>query len=164
MKDKTMKNKKGFTLIELLVVVAIIAVLAAISVVALNNARARARDSKRLADIKQIQTALELYYLDQNGYPSDPGASPDIEGKCLSSNGFENSCSAGATVYMAQVPSAPEPCDCTEGCNATYGDMYSYAVQGSSPYTTYTLQYCLGKASGGILEGVRTATPAGISD
>ncbi len=155
-----MKDKKGFTLIELLVVVAIIAVLAAISVVALNNARARARDSKRLADIKQIQTALELYYLDQDGYPDEP-ADDKIEGKCLDENGFEATCSG--TVYMAQVPDAPDPCDCSSGCPAS-GDTYTYAATGSSPYTSYTLKYCLGANSGGIAAGVRTATPAGISD
>ncbi|PIW79613.1 MAG: pilus assembly protein, partial [Parcubacteria group bacterium CG_4_8_14_3_um_filter_48_16] len=55
-------NKKGFTLIELLVVIAIIGLLSTLAVVALNNARLKARDAKRIADIKQIQTALELYY------------------------------------------------------------------------------------------------------
>jgi len=149
MKQKKASKKntnKGFTLIELLVVVAIIAILAAISVVALNNARARARDAKRLADIKQIQTALELYYLDNNGYPSSLS---DL--------------SSGDTIYMANVPSAPNPCDCPTGCPAG-GDTYTYATVGSSPYTSYTLKYCLGSDSGGISAGVRTATPSGITD
>jgi len=143
-----MSNKKAFTLIELLVVVAIIAMLAAISVVALNNARARARDSKRLADIKQIQTALELYFLDKNSYPASVTSGSSI--------------ADGSTIYMAQVPTAPQPCDCSTGCPST--DLYTYAITGSSPYTSYTLKYCLGASSGGIAAGVRTATPAGVSD
>jgi len=61
--------KKGFTLIELLVVVAIIGVLASMVMSSLNDARVRARDAKRHADIKTIQNALELYYLDNNHYP-----------------------------------------------------------------------------------------------
>lgn len=53
---------KGFTLIELLVVIAIIGLLASIILVSLNSAREKARDTRRVADIKQIQIALELYY------------------------------------------------------------------------------------------------------
>lgn len=61
---------KGFTLIELMVVVAIIGLLSSIAVVALNNARAEARDAKRLADMDAIQNALELYYNDYGVYPN----------------------------------------------------------------------------------------------
>ena len=48
-------NKQGFTLIELLVVISIIGFLATASMVVFNNARMKARDAKRIADIKQIQ-------------------------------------------------------------------------------------------------------------
>jgi prepilin-type N-terminal cleavage/methylation domain-containing protein len=53
---------KGFTLIELLVVIAVIGLLSTLAVVALNDARAKSRDTRRKADLKQIQTALNLYY------------------------------------------------------------------------------------------------------
>ena len=61
-----MRNKKGFTLIELLVVIAIIGLLSTLAVVSLNNARGKARDARRISDVKAIQTAVELYKADQN--------------------------------------------------------------------------------------------------
>lgn len=66
-----MKNK-GFTLIELLVVVAVIGVLASIVLSSLSDVRVRARDAKRLADIRTIQSALEIYNLDNGKYPTVP--------------------------------------------------------------------------------------------
>jgi len=57
-----MKSSRAFTLIELLVVIAIIGLLAAVVLVSLNSARAKARDARRLEDLKQFQTALELCY------------------------------------------------------------------------------------------------------
>ena len=58
---KKRNTRNGFTLIELLVVVAVIALLATIMLGTLGSARQQARDSKRLADLKQLQTTLELY-------------------------------------------------------------------------------------------------------
>lgn len=55
-------KERGFTLIELLVVIAIIGVLASIVLASLNSARRKSRDARRVADIKQIQLALELYF------------------------------------------------------------------------------------------------------
>src|SRR3989338_117335 len=61
---------RGFTLIELLVVVAIIGLLSSVVLASLNGARVKGRDARRLADVKQIQLALELYYDDNgNKYP-----------------------------------------------------------------------------------------------
>jgi type II secretion system protein G len=148
-------KKKGFTLIELLVVVAIIALLAAMAVVALNNARARARDARRVADIRQIQTALEMYYLDHNSYPSG-STYISIENLCLKAGvGWTNqNCNTG-TVYIASVPAAPRPADsCPDADNA-----YAYKQDSNN---SYSLKYCLGASVGNVPAGTRTATPAGL--
>ena len=64
-----LKNKKGFTLIELLVVVAIIGILTSVVLASLNTARVKARDAKKIASFRQIQSALEMYYSTNGNYP-----------------------------------------------------------------------------------------------
>lgn len=136
------KYNKGFTLIELLVVIAIIGLLSTLAIVALNNARQKSRDARRVSDIKQIQTALELYYNDANGYPSSIAS-----GGAISYSG---------TTYMSVVPTAPLPID--GDCISTE-NTYTYISTASS---TYTLSYCLGSITGGVDAGTNIASPAGI--
>ena len=139
--------RKGFTLIELLVVIAIIALLSTLAVVALNNARQKSRDAKRVADVKQVQTALELYFADQNAYPTAATA-VDLGGassSCLSSGGgLSGSCSG--TTYMGQVPSAPT-------------GTYSYS---SATGTDYSIVFSLEGQTGSLASGAHTANPSGI--
>jgi type II secretion system protein G len=66
-----MNKRKGFTLIELLVVIAIIGILSSVVLASLNSARVKARDARRVADLKQIQVALELYNDAKTKYPTD---------------------------------------------------------------------------------------------
>ncbi len=69
------KSSRGFTLIELLVVIAIIGILSSVVLASLNGARKKGRDARRISDIKQLQTALELYYDDnKNSYPPNLAA------------------------------------------------------------------------------------------
>jgi type II secretion system protein G len=71
-------NKRGFTLIELLVVIAIIGILSSIVLASLNSARKKGRDARRVADIKQIQLALELYYDANSNYPTSAEYAADL--------------------------------------------------------------------------------------
>ena len=75
--DQGKLNNLGFTLIELLVVISIIGFLATASMVVLNSVRMKARDARRLADARQIQTAIEIYFNTKNTMPinRNPGVS-----------------------------------------------------------------------------------------
>jgi len=61
--------KRGFTLIELLVVISIIALLSSIILPTLNDARERTKRVKFVQELKQVQTALEVYKSDNGHYP-----------------------------------------------------------------------------------------------
>ncbi len=65
-----MKKNKGFTLIEILVVVGIIGLLSAIVLVGIGPFRAKGRDARRISDLRQVQSGLELYYAKNQKYPT----------------------------------------------------------------------------------------------
>ncbi len=137
------KSKKAFTLVELLVVIAIIAILATLAIVALQQARKSARDAKRIADIRQMQTALELYFNDWGQYPDALGTS----------------IASGTYVYMNQVPTSPTPADGDCGASNTY----AYSTTESGGYiSSYTISFCLGSQVGSFSSGSKYATPVGI--
>lgn len=140
-------NKKGFTLIELLVVIAIIGLLSTLAVVALSSARQKARDSKRLSDLKQVQTALELYYTDNNAYPTAVASSTLGAGSfvCLGSGGFGTAGCAGA--IMGLVPADPQS---TQNYQYQSADGSTYAISA-------TLEGTVGSLTGSIV-----ASPSGI--
>ena len=80
---RKIKSQKGFTLIELLVVVAIIAILAVLVLANLSSARPKARDAQRKSALRELQTALEVYYTDNESYPVTAGNSCDHNTKSI---------------------------------------------------------------------------------
>jgi general secretion pathway protein G len=68
------KQEEGFTLIEIMVVILILGLLATIVVQSLRGATDKAKRAKASADVAELKTGLDRYYLDNGFYPtSDQG-------------------------------------------------------------------------------------------
>lgn len=102
----------GFTLIELLVVISIIGLLSTFALISLDNARKKARNAKRSADLKQIQSAIENYAQDHGGqYLSTGGVKrclgvPSSE-TCWGGFTGNDALNAALEPYLKNIPKDP---------------------------------------------------------
>jgi general secretion pathway protein G len=118
------KTIKGFTLIELLIVVAIISILSTLLMVNFIAVRQRGRDAERKSNLRQVQSALELYRADQDTYTL-------VLANCNSGTGLGSpTCS---TIYMNKLPKDPN------GGSYYNSGNYYYTTDG----TTYSLVACV---------------------
>ncbi|MDD2483190.1 MAG: type II secretion system protein [Candidatus Shapirobacteria bacterium] len=117
---KKNKKNKGFTLFELLVSISIIGILTALASVAFSGAQKKARDARRLEDVKNIQTAAEQYY----------SQSPTYSYPATYVAGNTWTPVAGGTAVLESYPNDPK--------GAAYG---SYAC--ASGATCNTTGYCI---------------------
>ena len=92
------RQRKGFTLIELLVVISIIGMLASVVLVAVNGAKAKGRDAKRLQDMLQLRNALEIYRSSYGVYPS---ANPSVWGGITTNPCGTNGTNSGGSAYIS---------------------------------------------------------------
>lgn len=130
-----MKNKnniRGFTLIEMLVVIAIITILSGIIITNMSGAKGKARDTKRISDMGNLQMALELYFDRCNKYPPVDTVVVGGVGQGVGSPGDcdrQKTGAGGGEYSMADfIDPIPTP---------SVGGHYEYAV--SSTRTDYVL-------------------------
>jgi len=153
MKQKNMKKNRefktgGFTLIELLVVISIIGILSSFAVVSLNSARNKARDALRKADMTQMRTAINLYYDENNKYPTcgtwddnsaDFGAGVQAGSNCYSTV-LNTALTAGAKPYLNPLPKDPKNSTNDPTVDTTYIYRYVSKSNGSEYALVYRLE------------------------
>lgn len=113
--------RRAFTLLEVLVVVLVLGILAAIMVPAVSSARKDARDGRRIADIKAVEKALEMYSNDWGVYPVSAGwfgDAPSYGG--LGYTGPTGYIPGLAPDYIAVLPKDPNPSYPTGGRGYLY--------------------------------------------
>src|ERR1043166_6880249 len=133
-------SESGFSLIELMMVIAVMALFASFALSAFDQARFKARDVRRLAEIQGAQKALELYYIAHNKYPTgdfDGCGGWDVgnsEYPFFNGSGMDNNFAGGRPpVDIWKVGN----CDGyryyhypagSYGCQASHGDFYVLGV------------------------------------
>jgi general secretion pathway protein G len=155
------KQQQGFTLIEILIVVAIIAILASVVLVGLGPTQQQGRDARRLSDLREVQTGLELYFNKCGYYPGVVNASAPCAAWSAASDWTDMATAlTGSGLGIASVPNDP-----TAQKTYYYGssDGTSYVIgaklenKGSSAFNGYTAPT---EPSGGWPAGLVSCTQA----
>jgi general secretion pathway protein G len=120
----------GFTLIEVMVVVAILGILAAIVVPRIMDRPDQARIVKARQDIRVVQSALDLYRLDNFRYPSTEQGLQALVTKPSGSPEAKNWKSGG---YLDKLPKDPWGNEYEFLNPGVHGavDIFSYGADGS---------------------------------
>ena len=100
----TRMNKKGFTLVEIMIVVAIIGLLAAIAIPNFVNARQKAMQNACIANLKQIQGAVQVWAIDNSQASDAQPVRADLEPNYIKTWPSEN----GTAYAIPAVNGDPE--------------------------------------------------------
>jgi type II secretion system protein G len=128
-------DANGFTLIELLVVLAVIAIISTIAIPNLLNAIDRSKQTRTMADLRSIGTAIEQYSVENSFYPvvstlaalSDQ-VTPAYIREVPSTDGWGNSFSIDSSTAVYTVASCGKGATggCTPVCTGSCGTSQNY--------------------------------------
>ncbi len=143
------QNQKGFTAVELLAPIGIIGILATVTTVSVSSIRAKGRDTKRVTDVKAIQSNLEIFAETNGGYPTTATKSV-IEGLWMCNGdkaaAFKADADCVAANRIFRAPKNPAP----------GGATYKYL--GEATAQTYKVYFKLEGDSASFKLGCNVAT------
>jgi len=138
--------KRELNLKEILIIIAVVGLIAMVTGVALNNSERNNRDTVRVSDITQMQSALELYFFNCNKYPTE-----------VAPGGIIGDDQCGGP-YLSSVPNDPK----------TSAPYYYIPCVGTGPYTcqaglanatSYQIYYSMEGKAGQVPGGNHMAVP-----
>ena len=136
----TIKLRKilGFTIVELTIVIVIIGIITSAVTFSIGTVRKQVRDTQRLSDMKELQTALDAYYRAEGFYPSVITFGQSLVGP------------ASGVTYLKTIPNDPMA-------------STPYVYYPSSDGRSYSIVYYLEKSSNGLTAGTNALTPSGTT-
>jgi len=136
------RNILGFSFLEFVITTTILTIISSLTSAAVHHLKVANRNARRVADIVETQTGLEMYNRLAHQYPDviTPG----------------NSLAYNDQVIMKKIPTNPQPRD--DG--ACPDEEYSYLA--SSDQKSYTITFCISSRVGEVGPGNNTAKPGEI--
>jgi len=150
------RAERGFTLVEILIVVAIIGILASVALIGLGPVQKRGRDARRISDLRETQSAIELYYSKCGYYPGTPQAGPDctafasINGAAAWASLQATLATPGSSLGVSRIPNDPSA-----------GKTYYYGSDGTG--TTYVIGATMEDVNNSVLKDDIDGSVLGVS-
>lgn len=171
-------NQKGISLIQTLVIIGIIGIVVLASMILLSGEREKTRNNIRVANTKQIQAAIELFYSQNGSYPATATApTPDNSGHNwlpnIDDHGIQNEFKSFLSENLtAPLPADSSTCRAQKPCNndqsSTLNDFcYTAYPEGCSSAgdikcNNFSLDFCISKQVRSLLPGKHSIDKDGM--
>jgi len=126
--QQSFRYEEGFTLIELMIAIVIIGILATIAVPVYSNAVQESKISKAKADLRTLESAIEIYFIEKGEYPKEEKLEDSLSSYLKSlpkdpwaNSSYEYELNEDGTQYKVYLPA--------NTTNKLESDLYSFGFK-----------------------------------